>query len=282
MNRDIGNSHVTGKLGYLVPSVVRPRNYMFQPPVGVPWENCEYEHRPCRIDDARQHSSTLSLELNGFELLDMPSALSEFEDDSRVKEIYYRELEELAMRITGGIRGVAFDHLYRRRDQSRPTVSFGRDGDGTPPSAVGRVHNDYTEQSGRRRRKLVLSDAPADSHFLILNFWRPVHHPVIDTPLAVCDTRSFPTRDWAEADIVYPDRTGEINLARHSDAHRWFYYPSMTPDEVLVFKTYDSRLDGPARMTAHCAFDDPSAPTDAPARRSIEARCLVVLDPTIR
>ncbi len=278
MNTDVGNSHVTGELAYLVPSGSRPCNYMFQPPDGVPWENCQYESRACKIHDARRIASALTLELNGFELLESPSALSEFEDDRQVKGIYYRKLEELAMRITGGKQAVVFDHLYRQRDTSRPTLSFGRDGDGTQVSAVGRVHNDYTEQSGRRRFNLVLPDMPPDAPFMILNFWRPVHHPALDAPLAVCDPRSFPKQDWVEADIVYPQRTGEIYLAKYSAEHRWYYYPSMAPSEVLVFKTYDSRLDVPARMTAHCAFDDPTAPTDAPPRRSIEARCLVILD----
>ncbi|MES2536012.1 MAG: CmcJ/NvfI family oxidoreductase [Pseudomonadota bacterium] len=278
MNSDTGNSPVTGRLGYLVPSAKRPCNYMFQPPDGVPSENCEYEDVPCAIHDARRISSALALELNGFELVDMPAGLSEFYDDRLVKEIYYPELEALALRMTGGRQARVFDHLYRQRDGARPTLSFGRDGDGTQASAVGRVHNDYTEQSGQRRRELVFADGSADSPFVILNFWRPVHHAAIDTPLAVCDTRSFAMQDWIAGDIIYPDRTGEIYLARHSAAHRWYYYPSMMPSEVLVFKTYDSRLDLPARMTAHCAFDDPTAPADAPARRSIEARCLVVLD----
>lgn len=278
MNPNNSNSPIAGRLGYLVPSELRPCNYMFQPPVGVPWENCRFEHRECKIHDARQIASTLALEWNGFELLDVPSTVSEFEDDRLIKDIYYRELEALAIRMTGGSRAVVFDHLYRQRDEARPIMSFGRNGEGTLPSAVGRVHNDYTEQSAWRRRDIVLSEAPSDAPFLILNFWRPVHHPAIDTPLAVCDTRSFPTQDWIEGDIVYPDRTGEIYLARHSAAHHWYFYPSMTPSEVLVFKTYDSRLDVPARMTAHCAFDDHTAPIDAPPRRSIEARCLVILD----
>jgi hypothetical protein len=251
---------------------------MFQPPDGLPWENCPYEQRPCRIADARRSASALSLELNGFQLLDSPSALADFHDDRKVRDIYYPELEALAARLMGGGRAVVFDHLFRQRDAARPTSSFGRDGAGPHVAPVGRVHNDYTELSGRRRLELVLPDAPPDAPFAILNFWRPVHHPVVDTPLAVCDTRSFAPRDWVEGDIVYPQRTGEIYLARYSAAHRWYYYPAMRPDEVLVFKTYDSRLDRPARMTPHCAFDDPAAPPDAPPRRSIEARCLVLLD----
>lgn len=278
MNTAIDNSHVTGMLSYLVPSGRKPWNYMFQPPEGVPWENCEYKQRPSRIDNARRISSALSLELNGFELLDSPSALTDFQDDQKVREIYYRELEALAIAIMRGGHAIVFDHLYRQRDATGQALSFGRDGHSAHVSAVGRVHNDYTEQSGRRRRDLVLPDSPSDAPFVILNFWRPVHHAALDAPLAVCDARSFPKQDWVEADIIYPQRTGEIYLASYSAAHRWYYYPSMTPQEMLVFKTYDSRLNRPARMTAHCAFDDPTAPADALPRRSIEARCLVLLD----
>jgi hypothetical protein len=49
----------------------------------------------------------------------------------------------------------------------------------------------------------------------------------------------------------------------------------MTPDEYLLLKIFDSAGDGVARLTAHTAFDDPSSPTDAPPRRSIELRTLL-------
>ena len=113
---------------------------------------------------------------------------------------------------------------------------------------------------------------------MILNFWRPILHPALDTPLAVCNARTVSSGDLVAADIIYPRRTGEIYLATYSAAHRWYYYPAMAPSEVLVFKHYDSRPDAQARMTPHCAFDDPTAPADAPLRRSIEVRCLVLLD----
>jgi len=43
----------------------------------------------------------------------------------------------------------------------------------------------------------------------------------------------------------------------------------------LLFKCYDSATDGRARFTAHTAFDDPTAPDDAPPRESIEVRTLI-------
>jgi hypothetical protein len=47
------------------------------------------------------------------------------------------------------------------------------------------------------------------------------------------------------------------------------------PDELLLLKIYDSQAEGPVRLSAHTAFEDPTARTDAPARRSIELRTLV-------
>lgn len=269
---------VVGELGYLRSSDVKPFNYMYEPPAGQPWDNCEYDRRPLRIRDARVVSSSLGLEQTGFELQWRPSSVRNFYDPDEVQQRYSREVEAAALELTGGLRAIVFDHQLRQREEGRPPLGFGRQGDGSKPSAVGRVHNDYTEDSGRRRLKVVLPDAPDDRPFLILNFWRPVIDHVFDTPLAVCDARSFASLDWVAADIFYPDRAGEIYLGRYANGHTWYYYPVMSPDEVLVFKSYDSRLDCPVRMTPHCAFDDPTAPADAPLRKSIETRCLVILD----
>jgi hypothetical protein len=49
----------------------------------------------------------------------------------------------------------------------------------------------------------------------------------------------------------------------------------MRTDEVVLIKCYASAEDGTARFTAHSAFDDPTAPTDALPRESIELRTLV-------
>lgn len=269
---------VIGELGYLKPGGEKPYNYMYEPPPGVARDNCEYERRAVPVRDARAVASGLGLEASGFELLWQPGAMHDFYDEQWVRRDYYRRLEALALELTGGLRAVVFDHQLRMREPGRPALSFGRPGDGSKPTALGRVHNDYTEASGAGRLRKVLPDAPDDRPFVILNFWRPIIDPALDTPLALCDARSFPAQDWIETDIIYRERTGEIYLGRHSEAHAWYYYPAMTPEELLVFKSYDSRLDSPARMTPHCAFDDPTAPADAPLRKSIEARCLVILE----
>lgn len=63
--------------------------------------------------------------------------------------------------------------------------------------------------------------------------------------------------------------------SRNAHLHKWYYFPEMTKDEVLVFKQWDSDPHLSGRMCFHTAFKDPSAPDDAPARQSIECRIMV-------
>ncbi len=81
--------------------------------------------------------------------------------------------------------------------------------------------------------------------------------------------------------------------AKHTPAHRWYYYPKMTREEALLIKQWDSagtlaRSDGalsdgsassaPCTFSFHSAFEDPASPLDAPDRWSIEVRCMVIYD----
>lgn len=278
MDSTIPHNYLTGSLAYLIAQTEKPYNYMYEPAAGTRRENCEYERKMCDIHDARRVSVQRSLESCGFELHDAPSDVTNFYDPNNVAAVYFREVEDLARQLTGGSVAVVFDHQLRMREPGRPPLTFGRHGDGSRPAAAGRVHTDYSEASGTKRLELTLPDVAADHPFVILNFWRPILHPVFDTPLAVCDAGTVAATDLVAADIIYPTRGGEIYLATHSTAHRWYYYPAMAPNEVLVFKHYDSRRDAHARMTPHCAFDDPTMAADVPLRRSIEARCLVLVD----
>jgi len=272
---------VEAVVGYVVPSDQRPFNYMYQPPPGIPWQNSAFEQVPVEIADARPRGAGLSVDREGFELWDALSRLTDFADSAVVERIYYAEMAGLALAATGGSRAYVFDHLLRQREVGRPTLTFGRRADGSEPAAVGRVHVDYTEASGRRRLGLVLAQAgnakPAHRH-CIVDIWRPLVDPVLDTPLAVCDARSVQAQDLVPADVHYPNRSGEIYLAAHAAVHRWHYFSRMRPHEALVFKQYDSQLSGVARFTPHAAFDHPAMPPDAPLRRSIELRCLVLYD----
>jgi hypothetical protein len=102
---------------------------------------------------------------------------------------------------------------------------------------------------------------------------------VQDQPLAVCDATSMDQKDFIPTDLIFEQRTGEIYSVAYNPEQRWFYFPSLAPGEVMLLKCYDSIEDGRARFTAHSAFTDPTAPADAPARESIEARTFAFFAP---
>jgi hypothetical protein len=60
---------------------------------------------------------------------------------------------------------------------------------------------------------------------------------------------------------------------RHNRAHRWCYFPNMTRDEALVFKTNDSQPGEPHHVP-HTAFNDPTCPPGVAPRNSIEMRAI--------
>ncbi len=272
---------VVANLGYLKPGKERPYEYAFEPPAGAPWQNCEYDARAMRVTDARSLLAAPSVHKEGFELRDAPSDVRDFTDEEAIATVYYEEMADLACRVTGGTRAYVFDHLVRKREAGRPALSFGRRGKHQQPSSNGRVHNDYTEESGAKRLRLVTKDADAAAsagHYSIVNIWRSIAGPIVDTPLGVIDSRTVSAADLVAGEVRYPGRTGEIYLLTHSARHRWFYYSAMDRNEALVFKQFDSQVDGVARFTPHAAFDIPDAPAAAPLRESIELRCLVVYE----
>lgn len=166
---------------------------------------------------------------------------------------------------------MVFDHTLR---DSRPEKNV--NGVREP---VRRVHDDQTFMSGPRRVRDHLSPDEAERRLArrhaIINLWRPIGHAVEQLPLALCDARSISVDDLVPSDLVYADKVGETYSFVFNARHRWFYYPRQTPDEALLLKIYDSAEDGRARLTAHTAFEDPTSPLAARARRSIELRTLV-------
>lgn len=272
---------VTAGLNYLLPTTQQPYSYAYEPPAGTPWESGGYALCPTRIADARYAPQRPTLDREGYTLCDAPTAVADFLDEQAVQIHYYAESAALALAVTGAQQAYVFDHLVRQREPDREALSFGRRGANGLAAANGRIHSDYTEASGRQRLGLVLADPQAAARvqrYAIVNIWRSIKGPVLDTPLAVCDARTVSALDLVSSEVRYPRRTGEIYLCLHSPQHRWAYYSQMDRHEALVFKQYDSQLSGVARFTPHTAFDLPDIPPGTPLRQSIELRCLVVYE----
>ncbi|CAG4906562.1 CmcJ/NvfI family oxidoreductase [Paraburkholderia saeva] len=263
---------VEADLNYLVATREKPATYAGEPPAGVPLRSGTYRMQRVSIANARVSPPPggLSLDRNGFELRSHTSALRDFSDRAAIERLCYPETEALLMRSTGAKRVVVFDHTLR-------------DGEATRANGVREpvkyIHNDQTFVSGPRRVRDHLPPHEAEemlkSRVAIVNLWRPIGLTVESSPLALCDARSIALTDLMPSDLIYPDKVGETYAFVFNPRHRWYYFPQMTPDEVLLLKIYDSAGDGVARLTAHTAFDDPTSPADAPPRRSIELRALL-------
>merc|ERR1711879_682596 len=117
---------------------------------------------------------------------------------------------------------------------------------------------------------------------VVLNFWKPMsQEPVQRAPLAVCDAASMSKEDietYAHDPNPPPQNytlplPNMLTIAISSPKHRWFYFPLLTPQEWVIFKTYDSTGAQPNNgVGVHSAFNNPNTAPDAPARKSIEAR----------
>lgn len=260
---------ITATMNYLADPDRKPVSYMYQPPDGTPLRSWHISKHQMVIRSARPLIEELSLDRQGFVLTHQHSRVTDFYSDAEVLAVYYPEVERLVKEATGAARVLVFDHNVR--------CGPGRE----PPKAVREpvkyAHNDYTLKSGPQRVRDLLpaqADELLKHRFAVINVWRPIRGPVVQTPLAVCDAGSIAERDLVPTDLVYPDRTGEVHSLAFNPAHRWFYFPHMRTDEVLLLKCYDSAQDGRARFTAHGAFDDPNTPPGAPARESIEVRTI--------
>jgi len=262
--------YVEAQLNYLGPMTERPRYYAYE--IGER-SNMTYDPHKMRIHDMRPISSDVSLDTEGFALVEQRSAVQDFWDDDEVRRVYYPEAERVIKQVTGASRVFIFDHLQRRR-----VTGLQDRAPGGPRQPASRVHVDHTAKSGPQRVRDLLPDEAEEllkGRVQVINFWRPLFSPLQDAPLAVCDSRTVAAEDLVPSDLVYKERVGETYSVRYNPAHQWYYVPEMRRDEALLLKIADTRTGIPARFMPHTSFTDPTTPPDARPRESIEIRTLV-------
>ena len=254
-------------------------------------------HNARLLDDPSLHDY-------GFQLERHTSKVTDWQDDAQIAEIYYPEINKLVKQVTGATHTFSNNHLRR---QSEPET--GGDGPLAKLMSAARgpvltAHNDFTENYGEGIVRTIanggiphtqtfgVTDAiiaagvtEAElraSRLLMVNTWRSVGPaPLQRNPLAVADRRSVPSSSL-RANLIGRIPSGQprggidVYSAFHHTAHQWYYYPEMTPDEVLLFKGFDS-AEQPLRPTLHTSFDDPNTPPGAPQRISIEVRVLCLI-----
>ncbi len=227
------------------------------------------------IRDARKADPTPRLETHGFELVVQPLSLDPAElmvpGFNETGKAYGDQMAALVRRMTGASEVLVFGQVVR--DEAQPAAN----------KPAHSVHVDFDRKT---LAGFLLGMRPDDGEALLnkrfsnINLWRGLA-PVERTPLAVCEGTSIAPGDLRTGLIrLTPEEPGPsmsgFNIAWSPD-HRWWCYPHMTPDEVLLFRIYNSDPDRVQRV-AHTAFDDPTAAANAPPRRSLEIRTLAFFE----
>ena len=265
-------SSVRAALNYSVDNG-RPIDYYFyEPDPDLELNPPGTDSREMEIRDGWPMADRLSADREGFEIRDFGGGFTDFGDDAAIESVFYPRVVDFVRRHTGAKRVKVFDRTIRRRlpDDLSLQTEVNR-------PAVQLVHCDYTPRSGPQRVRDILpeeADELLKRRVAFYNVWKPLFETVEELPLACCDARSQVDEDMLIMELKYRERTGEIFVMRHSDSHRWWYFPGMTPDQALLLKTYDSETDGRARFMGHTAFEDPNTPADALTRQSIELRAM--------
>ena len=281
MNRAIEASEPDGveaTVEYVSPRAQHSLRYLGS---GQEVNTASFDQHKVYIRNARRTSSPPTLATTGFELVRHSNTVDLHDDHAEGP--YRQVIERLLVEHTGAEKAVVFGP--RRRHTS--IVS-----NGTLPGATD-VHVDYAAADSRRIAARLLGLAnPAEipyRRYMAINLWRALSAPPQDRPLAICDGTSVATQSGAYNTLMPVDNMppreqmlteppADPNLRRgflfHYDpAHRWFYFPNMRRDELLLFKLYDSTETGPWRCP-HVSFVDPTV-KNAPPRESYEIRSFV-------
>ena len=265
---------VEGTLTFVVDTGEKPVTYPDQQLDSGARNVGTYEERTVPLHDGR--SVDLTLDDNGFLLMQHRSAVKDFFDEQALRTVGYAEVDALVRQATGARKVVIFDHTYRVDELARRKALAVR-------APVSSVHNDYTDWSAPKRVRDLLpaeeAEARLRSRYVFVNVWRPLVGPVESAPLVLCDAGTLEVRDVIAADHVYDaGRRGETYRIAYHPAQKWYYFPRMRTDEVVLIKCFDSRTDVPARWSAHGAARlTAPPPPGAPPRESVEIRTVAFL-----
>jgi len=241
------------------------------------------------INDLREDSLQPKLDDMGFEKVVSPTRVDQralLESSEPALKLYRQEIGELLRSLTGADDVQFFDCTLRRQETDKIR-------DPSAQSPHQRVHVDQSPKSARARAAEHVGPGRRFRRFQIINVWRPLIEPVRNFPLAVCDYRSVDlSADLVPTRLDFPEwlKDRENYSVRHNPDHRWYYWASLSPDELIVFKCYDSASRGLASVSEgghdgelidvaglcpHTAFFDEGGPATGHLRVSLEMRALV-------
>jgi len=247
-----------------------------------------------RIRNIRGRENEYSIHKQGFTIAHLQSRVRDWGNDDELKTIYIPEISDLLKRVTGAREVFQYEWHVRTQTLER-SLEVDSDGAVDITGPVRRVHIDESPASARNEFNYYLkpndpgNEHLRDRHFGIYNVWKPLK-TVRRDPLCLCDVRTIADEDLQEGKVTVLN-VGEIeNFAvrppRGGRRHEFMYLRGQSPDEALVFRISDTRVDGAvdgkdvreakrSHGVAHTSFVDPGTENEAP-RMSVEVRSFCV------
>jgi len=241
--------------------------------VDVPdWSNTNMVLQACdlRVHDARPIVSQLSLDREGFTLVRHDCGVTDAFNVDAEAAGYQAAVAGLLKELTGASFVLP---------QGKGLIKRSMMGSETETGPARWVHMDYTTAAAHKWVEwiegwegLALRQYP---RFAVYQTWRCLTPPPTDNTLAFCDASSIEAKDCIVFDAALrtpydePGNMFESQFARFNPRQRWYYVSDLWPDELIVFKGFDS---DPARdaQPLHNSIDLPAE--DAAPRVSVEAR----------
>jgi len=264
-------------------------------PNGTIKKNFESDPVQVLIQDLRGREHEVRLDETGFQPINFPTLVDTnvlLEGGDAVRDHYYKEIESLLKQVTGANRIVIFHHSIRHSQRTVYEEPLHR-------APALRVHVDQTPVSADARIRLHAPNGPPYQRAQIINVWRPIKDTVYDYPLALADFRTLDVeRDLVKTELRFPPWLDdkETFSVKYNPNQKWYYWSRMTPNEVLIFKCYDSQSQKLASFNAsvgadnlsllrdvsglapHSAFLDEEGEASGIKRQSIEVRALAFHD----
>jgi hypothetical protein len=234
--------------------------------------NLKLDPRDIDLADADAQEPAPSLVTHGFAAIPFSAALPEGEADPAFRKYFANLCAVAVKRETGAAMVVGLPR----------TVQIRRTDGAEDEAPISVCHTDFTPTSAVRRSVEVLAGLGQKTlprRFAAFNAWWLASTGPQDRPLAFCDASTIASADLqvGGAVVLGPDRSpmdyGEIALQRFNARSRWYWYPQLGPDRLLLFCGFDSDSSRPSMVT-HSAFTNNDCPPGTSPRVSVECRCL--------
>ena len=243
-----------------------------------------------KIRNARESNRTFSVWNNGFECVNIPSRVNNWNDAQDIEKNHYAEIKDWATAFTGCDEVLFFPAIIRNPAAAQKSSDY---------APIEFAHSDYTEQYGDMIRdrehpyhsvlqpSMSRAGLSADRLFeaqrvLTLQLWRSTGPRLMDHPLALCDATTVPrsqlstfrVESYGGVETQFDSLV--MSLPSADQENHWYCYPEMEEDEVLLFRAFDSDCvaTGSPFWTPHTAFRDPHS-SNVP-RSSVEMRAICI------